>query len=99
LILPGNIAEMPPCKRDGARMSRILDVKGLNCPLPVLKAQRAMRDLADGDTLTVLATDPASVIDFKVFCEKKGYELLSVKEEPELFIFEIRKPAVAAAQG
>jgi tRNA 2-thiouridine synthesizing protein A len=75
-----------------APMSRILDVKGLHCPEPVLRAKRAMRTLPPGDTLTVLATDPAAVIDFTVFCDRAGLELLSVKKEPDLLTFEIRKP-------
>jgi tRNA 2-thiouridine synthesizing protein A len=58
-----------------------LDTKGLNCPLPVLKARRAMRALNDGDVLTVLATDPASYIDFQHFCDTTGHEMLEAKED------------------
>ena len=58
-----------------------LDTKGLACPLPVLKARRAMRDLADGDILTVLATDPASYIDFRHFCDTTGHELVEARED------------------
>lgn len=61
--------------------NRTLDTKGLNCPLPVLKARRAMRDLADGDILTVLATDPASYIDFRHFCDTAGHELVEARED------------------
>lgn len=60
---------------------KTLDTKGLNCPLPVLKARRAMRELADGDVLTVLATDPASYIDFQHFCDTTGHEMLEAKED------------------
>jgi tRNA 2-thiouridine synthesizing protein A len=63
--------------------NRTLDTKGLNCPLPVLKARRAMRDLKDGDILTVLATDPASYIDFQHFCDTTGHEMLEAKEDGE----------------
>jgi tRNA 2-thiouridine synthesizing protein A len=76
-------------------MPRVLDVKGLYCPEPVLRTERVMRELWAGETLTVLATDPAAVIDFTYYCHCAGLELLSVAEEPGLFTFEIRKPAHA----
>ena len=60
---------------------KTLDTKGLNCPLPVLKARRAMRELQDGDVLTVLATDPASYIDFQHFCDTTGHEMLEATED------------------
>ncbi len=71
----------------------ILDTKGLNCPLPVLKARRALKDLAAGDTLTVLATDPGAVKDFEAFCEATGAKLLAVRRDAGVFTFEIRKTA------
>ena len=67
--------------------SRLLDTKGLNCPIPVLKARRAMRDLRDGDILTVEATDPASYIDFRHFCDTTGHELLEAKEDEPSGVF------------
>ncbi len=67
--------------------STILDTKGLNCPLPVLKARRAMRDLSDGDVLTVLATDPASYIDFQHFCDTAGHELMDAQEDEAAGVF------------
>lgn len=66
---------------------RTLDTKGLNCPLPVLKARRAMRDLAAGDVLTVLATDPASYIDFRHFCDTTGHELVEADEDEAEGVF------------
>ena len=66
---------------------RTLDTKGLNCPLPVLKARRAMRELADGDMLTVLATDPASYIDFRHFCDTTGHELVEANEDAAEGVF------------
>ena len=68
-----------------------LDTKGLNCPLPVLKARRAMKELAPGDILEVEATDPGSVKDFNHFCETTGHELLTTREDGEVFVFEIKK--------
>lgn len=69
-----------------------LDVRGLRCPLPVLRARKAMRDVAPGGTLTVLATDPASAIDFPHFCHQTGLELVSTSRDGELLTFTIRKP-------
>lgn len=72
-------------------MSTILDTKGFNCPIPVLKARRAMRELAAGDELTVLATDPASQIDFRHFCNTAGHELIDSSETDGVFTYVIRK--------
>ena len=72
---------------------QVLDVKGLNCPLPILKAKKALKDVAVGETLQVLATDPGAVKDFEAFCEATGCELLASREEAGVFTFELRKPA------
>jgi tRNA 2-thiouridine synthesizing protein A len=72
-------------------MSTVLDTKGFNCPIPVLKARRAMRALEIGDELTVLATDPASMIDMRHFCTTNGHELLDSTEEDGVFTYVIRK--------
>jgi tRNA 2-thiouridine synthesizing protein A len=68
-----------------------LDVQGLKCPLPVLRARRAMKELAPGDILDVTATDPASVPDFRAFCDTTGNELLSSGEADGVYSFAIRK--------
>jgi tRNA 2-thiouridine synthesizing protein A len=65
----------------------LLDTKGLLCPLPVLKARRAIRDLRNGDVLTVLATDPASYIDFRHLCETDGHLLREAVEDEETGVF------------
>lgn len=72
-------------------MSTILDTKGFNCPIPVLKARRAMRSLEAGDELTLLATDPASMIDVPHFCNTTGHELIDSSEEDGVFTYQIRK--------
>ena len=69
----------------------LLDVKGMNCPLPVLRANRALRGMAPGDRLRVLATDRAAVGDFQAFCREAGHKLLSLGEEGGVFSFVIRK--------
>ena len=68
-----------------------LDTKGLKCPLPVLKARKAMRDLPEGATLRVLATDPGAAKDFEHFCKTTGHELVSASEEDGVLAFVIRK--------
>jgi len=71
---------------------RLLDAKGLLCPLPVLKARKAMKDVPPGGTLRILATDPGAVADFAAFCKTTGTELLASREADGVFIFDIRKP-------
>ncbi len=69
----------------------LVDASGLKCPLPVLKARKALQSLTDGDKLRVISTDPASPLDFKHFCNSKGHSLLSVEEKEESFEFMILK--------
>jgi len=71
----------------------LLDVKGMGCPLPVLRANRALRGLAAGEHLRVLATDRAAVSDFQAFCRETGHALLAWSEEAGVFSFVIRKKA------
>lgn len=68
-----------------------LDTKGLNCPIPIVKAKKALKDLQAGDTLEVLATDPGSVKDFEAFCRKTGNKLLEWKEDGGVFEFLFEK--------
>lgn len=70
---------------------RVLDVRGLRCPLPVLKTRRKIGELAQGQVLVVLATDPLSVIDFRHFCDTMGHELLEWSEHDGCFTFKIRR--------
>ncbi len=72
-------------------MSKVLDTKGLNCPLPVLKARKALADVPLGDCLAVLATDPASRIDFRHFCNMSGHELVEASESDGVFTYVIRR--------
>lgn len=69
----------------------LLDVQGLTCPLPVLKANKALRSLAPGARLVVLATDPASVKDFRAYAAETGHALVGFSEEKGLFRFTLRK--------
>lgn len=69
----------------------ILDVQGLQCPLPVLRANRALRPLAPGDELRVLATDPAAPKDFDAFCRTTGNILVGSEVTDGVFSIVIRK--------
>ena len=69
----------------------LLDARGLACPLPVLKAKKAIRALAAGDVLEVLATDPGASADFEAFCEVTGHILLDRREADGVFTFLIRR--------
>ena len=72
--------------------TKTLDAKGLNCPLPVLKAKKSIKGLETGDTLEVLSTDPGSVSDFDSFCKATGDQLLEqAKELDGVFRFLIQK--------
>jgi len=71
----------------------VLDTKGLNCPLPILRVKKAIKTVPVGDTLQVLATDPGAVKDFEAFCRATGQELVEWKEEAGIFTFNIRKVA------
>jgi tRNA 2-thiouridine synthesizing protein A len=69
----------------------ILDATGLKCPLPVLKARKAMRDLPQGAVLRVIATDPGAPKDFEHFCRTTGHRLLATEEVSGRFAFDIEK--------
>lgn len=71
----------------------VLDASGLNCPLPILKTRKALRDIQAGETLEVLATDPGSVADFQAFARTTGNELLEHGEDNNVYRFLIRKSA------
>jgi len=73
--------------------TQTLDTKGLNCPLPILKAKKALSGLSTGDTLKVLATDPGAVKDFEAFCRQTGNELLESVENGGVFTFLIKATA------
>ena len=75
---------------DGER-AVVLDVRGLNCPMPLLKAKKALNDLAPGALLRVVATDPGSVRDFEVFSRQSGHQLLESSEEAGNYRYLLRK--------
>ncbi|MGA9572464.1 MAG: sulfurtransferase TusA family protein [Lysobacterales bacterium] len=72
---------------------QVLDAKGLNCPLPILKAKKALKSLENGQVLEVLSTDPGSVADFSAFCRTTGNELVEQSEADGIYTYLIRKSA------
>jgi tRNA 2-thiouridine synthesizing protein A len=74
-------------------MMHRLDATGLSCPLPVLRAKKALRTLEPGDSLEVRATDPSAPKDFEAFCETTRTILDSVTEEGAVLVIIIRRPA------
>lgn len=70
---------------------QVLDAKGLNCPLPILKAKKTLKGMSAGQILAIEATDPGSVADFAAFCNQTGNELLSQTSEGDVYKFEIKR--------
>lgn len=70
---------------------QVLDLKGLSCPLPILRTRKALKDLPTGATLQIFATDPGAVEDFEVYCRTSGNELIESKKENDVFSFVIRR--------
>ena len=68
-----------------------LDAQGLLCPLPVLKARKRLHALDVGDCLTVIADDPAAIVDVPHFCSEAGHELVSAEHDGAVQTFVIRK--------
>jgi tRNA 2-thiouridine synthesizing protein A len=74
-----------------ATLALSLDLKGLSCPLPIAKTAKAMRDLAPGSVIEVLATDPGSVPDFNAWSKSTGNPLLEQAVEAGVYRFVLKK--------
>jgi tRNA 2-thiouridine synthesizing protein A len=68
-----------------------LDARGLNCPLPILRAKKSLNDMQSGQVLKIIATDPGSVKDFQAFAKQTGNELLSQGETNKEFTFFLKR--------
>ena len=68
-----------------------LDVRGLNCPLPILRTKKALAGIESGQILRILATDPGSVKDFAAFARQTGNELLEQREENQVFEYFLKR--------
>ena len=72
-------------------VAAVIDATGLTCPLPLLKAKQGLKNLAVGQRLRVIATDPGSVRDFTSFAELSGNRLLSAREQAQQYIYVLDK--------
>ena len=73
--------------------AELLDVTGLKCPMPLLKAKKALNELEPAALLRVLATDPGSERDFETFSRQSGHELLEARKDGETYVYVLRKKA------
>ncbi len=74
-------------------MSATLDARGLNCPLPILKTKKAIKEVPMGETLKVISTDPGSVKDMDAFCRTTGNDLMESNQDGATYTFLIRRKA------
>ena len=81
------------------KQATLLDVTGLNCPMPLLKAKQALNALVPGDRLEVIATDPGSVRDFEVFSTQSGHPLLDSREEDGRYFYLLEKGRQTTTTG
>lgn len=72
-------------------ITKELDTTGLNCPMPILRAKKALKELEVGEVLRITATDPGSVKDFEAFAKQTGNELLESTTEGDTFIYKLKK--------
>lgn len=72
-------------------VAKEVDARGLNCPLPILRAKKALAELQSGQVLKVVATDPGSVRDFQAFAKQTGNELLSQETTAQEFIHYLKR--------
>lgn len=73
------------------KFDKELDARGLNCPLPILRAKKALSEMQSGQVLKIVATDPGSVKDFQAFAKQTGNELLSHSEANKEFTFFLKR--------
>ena len=72
-------------------VQREIDTRGLNCPLPILKAKKALAEMQSGELLRVVATDPGSTRDFQAFARQTGNELVAQETRADEFIHVLRR--------
>jgi tRNA 2-thiouridine synthesizing protein A len=86
-----NPAACDACKETVMNFDKELDARGLSCPLPILKTKKSLAEIASGQVLKVVATDPGSIKDMQAFANQTGNELLSSSEENKTYIFYMKK--------
>ena len=72
-------------------VTKEIDTRGLNCPLPILKAKKALTDMVSGELLRVLATDPGSTRDFQAFARQTGHELVEQSQAGAEFVHVLKR--------
>lgn len=72
-------------------VDQVLDVKGLNCPLPILRTKKKLAEMTSGQVLRILATDPGSLRDFQAFAKQTGNELLSHTDTDGIFEYLMKR--------
>jgi TusA-related sulfurtransferase len=87
---PGDL-EFGLDRRTAMQVQKEIDTRGLNCPLPILKAKKALADMTSGDVLKVISTDPGSVRDFQAFARQTGNELVEQATNADEFIHLLRR--------
>jgi tRNA 2-thiouridine synthesizing protein A len=75
----------------GMNFDKDLDARGLNCPLPILRAKKALNEMQSGQVLRLIATDPGSVKDFQAFCKQTGNELLAHTQSDKEYTFFMKR--------
>jgi tRNA 2-thiouridine synthesizing protein A len=78
-------------------VAREVDARGLRCPLPLLKAKQALRDMAEGELLRVWATDAGSVRDFQAYAQLSGQQLIAVSDTDAVYCYLLKKSVAAPA--
>ena len=76
---------------DKYKIKETLDCKGLYCPMPIVKMKKALKGMAEGEIIKILATDPGSKRDFEAFCRKTGNKLLESSQEDGVFTYIVEK--------
>jgi tRNA 2-thiouridine synthesizing protein A len=76
---------------DTMTFDKEIDARGLNCPLPILRAKKALNDMQSGQVLKIVATDPGAVKDFQAFCKQTGNELLSQAQADREYSFFVKR--------
>jgi tRNA 2-thiouridine synthesizing protein A len=76
---------------EATRFDKEIDTRGLNCPLPILRAKKALADMASGQVLKIVATDPGSVRDFQAFARQTGNQLLAQQTVEREFVHYLKR--------
>ena len=75
------------------RIDKELDVKGYNCPIPLMRAKKALAGMQPGEILKVITTDPGAEIDFKVFAEASGNDIVALEQTDNVLTLLVKKSA------